>query len=62
MKIFILHRLTKDFIRDCLKANTEGCPNVYDEAIKNSKASLDQIESICGDVCISRTGNILTRH
>ena len=53
-----LIRLTRDYIKDCLKANTEGCPEVYDKAVDQQKASLDRLRQTCGDMCISRTGEL----
>ena len=57
-RIKIINRITKAYIKDCAKANTEGCPETYDKAIETQKANLQNIENKCGDLCLSRTGEI----
>ena len=55
----IISRLTRNYVKNCLKANTEGCPEAYDRALSQNRAAMDRIEGICGDLCLSRTGELI---
>ena len=49
--------MTSNFIR-CLKGNTARCPEAYERLMEELKAYFYLLERVCGDLCISRTGNI----